>query len=221
MVSVIPNLNTGSDDEIAQKEESRRLFYVAITSAKQCLSISYANKDKNGKDQEASQFVGEILAIRTQFQHPKVNEDAMMEFLATQFTETDQPKIELLDKNYINLLLQNYTLSVTHLSNYFDCPLRFYFQCFIRVPSGKSPSATFGQAVHWALNKVFRKLKDNNDEFPLTDEFMNEFRWFMYRNRDSFTKEEFKLRLIRRKNMPPYYNQNISLEQNSSYETSP
>ena len=101
----------------------------------------------------------------------------------------------MLDKNYINQLLQNYTLSVTHLNNYLDCPLRFYFQCLIRVPSGKSPSATFGQAVHWALNRTFKKLKEWGDEFPPTEEFMKEFRWYMYRNRDSFTKEEFKLRL--------------------------
>jgi DNA helicase-2/ATP-dependent DNA helicase PcrA len=206
-------LTQASDDDIAQKEESRRLFYVAITRAKQCLAISYSGKDKNGKDQEASQFVGEILAdTHLRVQHPKVNEDAMMEFLAIQFTETDQPKIELLDTNYINQLLQDYTLSVTHLSNYLDCPLRFYFQCLIKVPSGKSPAATFGQAVHWALNKAFRKLKDNDDEFPLTDEFMKEFRWFMYRNRDSFTKEDFARRMdYGEKILPVYYNQNIEV----------
>src|SRR6201996_4779482 len=133
-------LTQSADDDIAQKEESRRLFYVAITRAKQHLSISYSGKDKNGKDQEASQFVGEILAdTHLQLHHPKVDESAMFEFLAVQFTETIQPKVELLDKNYINQLLQNYTLSVTHLSNYLDCPLRFYFQNLIRVPSGKSP----------------------------------------------------------------------------------
>ena len=206
-------LTQASDDEVAQKEESRRLFYVAITRAKQCLSISYSGKDKGGKDQEASQFVGEILAdTHLKVMHPKVDEGAMFEFLATQFSETDKPKVELLDTNYINQLLQNYTLSVTHLSNYLDCPLRFYFQCLIRVPSGKSPSATFGQAVHWALNKVFRQVKDNTDEFPLTDDFMREFRWYMYRNRDSFTKEDFKLRLnYGEKILPDYYNQNITI----------
>ncbi|MDB5018488.1 MAG: helicase UvrD [Mucilaginibacter sp.] len=206
-------LTQATDDDIAQKEESRRLFYVAITRAKQCLSISFAGNDKNGKEQEASQFVGEILAdTNLQVHYPKVNEADMLEFLAIQFTEADQPKVELLDKNYINLLLQNYTLSVTHLSNYLDCPLRFYFQCLIRVPSGKSPSATFGQAVHWALNKAFKKLKDDGNEFPLTDDFMKEFRWYMYRNRDSFTKEDFKLRLdYGEKILPAYYNQNIEV----------
>ncbi len=207
-------LTQSGDDDIALKEESRRLFYVAITRAKQCLSISYAAKDKNQKDLEASQFVSEILAsTHLEVQHPKVNPDDMIEFSAMQFTETEKPKVELLDKNYIDQLLQNYTLSVTHLSNYLDCPLRFYFQCLIRVPSGKSPSATFGQAVHWALNKAFKKMKDDdNNEFPLTDDFMKEFRWYMFRNRDSFTTEEFKLRLdYGEKILPAYYNQNLEV----------
>jgi DNA helicase-2/ATP-dependent DNA helicase PcrA len=205
-------LTQGVDDDVAQKEESRRLFYVAITRAKQYLSISYSAKDKSGKDQEASQFAGEILAdTQLSIQRPKVDELTMLEFLATQFSEAEKPKVELLDKNYINQLLENYTLSATHLSNYLDCPLRFYFQCLIRVPSGKNPSATFGLAVHWALNKAFWKLKDNGNEFPLTEEFMREFRWFMHRNRDSFTKEEFKLRMdYGEKILPPYYNLNIN-----------
>jgi len=198
-------------DDTAQKEESRRLFYVALTRAKQCLMISYASKDKNGKDQEASQFIGEILAdTHLVVDHPKVNEDEMLEFYAAQFSIEDKPKIELLDRNYISQLLQNYTLSVTHLSNYLDCPLRFYFQCLIRVPSGKSPSATFGQAVHWALNRTFKKLQEWGDEFPPTEEFMKEYRWYMYRNRDSFTKEEFKLRVAYgEKILPTYYEQSI------------
>lgn len=200
-------------DDIAQKEESRRLFYVALTRARQCLMISYAGKDKNGKDQEASQFIGEILAeTHLQVKHPQVGEDAMLDFYSTQFSEADKPKVELIDKNYINQLLQGYTLSVTHLSNYLDCPLRFYFQNLIRVPSGKSPAATFGQAVHWALNKAFRNLKDNNDEFPLTQEFMDHYRWYMRRNRDSFTKEDYKLRLeYGERILPVYYEQNIEV----------
>ncbi len=207
-----PDTLTGSIvDEAAMKEESRRLFYVALTRAKQLLSISYSGKDKKGKDQEPSQFIGEILAdTHLLVDRPKVSSDDMLEFFATQFSEADKPVVELLDRNYINQLLQNYTLSVTHLSNYLDCPLRFYFQCLIRVPSGKSPSATFGQAVHWALNKTYRRLKENNDEFLSTEEFLKEFRWYMYRNRDSFTKEDFKRRVdYGEKILPLYYEQNV------------
>ncbi|RYY32416.1 MAG: PD-(D/E)XK nuclease family protein, partial [Sphingobacteriaceae bacterium] len=207
-----PDTLTGAgDDDISQREEARRLFYVAITRAKQCLNISYARKDKKDKDQESSQFVGEILAeTHLQVTYPQVSSDDMVEFLATQFSEADKPKVELLDKNYIDMLLQNYTLSVTHLNNFLDCPLKFYFQCLIRVPQGKSPAATFGQAVHWALNRAFRKLKENNDRFMPTEDFMREFRWYMFRNRDSFTKSDFKLRVdYGEKILPAYYEQNI------------
>lgn len=203
-------LTSSASDDIAQKEEARRLFYVAITRAKQHLHISYAGKDAKGKDQEPSQFIGEILAdTDLQLSFPKVSDTDMLGFFATQFSEADKPVVELLDRNYINQLLQNYTLSVTHLSNYLDCPLRFYFQCLIRVPSGKSPSATFGQAVHWALNKAYRKLPDYGNEFMPTADFVQEFKWYMYRNRDSFTKTDFKLRVdYGEKILPPYYELN-------------
>jgi DNA helicase-2/ATP-dependent DNA helicase PcrA len=177
-------------NELAEKEEARRLFYVALTRARQCLMISYSAMDKKEKDQEASQFIGEILATtHLTVQYPKVRPDDMVDFYLTQFTEDDKPKVQLLDTNYINQLLQNYTLSVTHLNNYLDCPLKFYFQCLIRVPSGKSPAATFGSAVHEALKRAFRKVKDKDDLFPPTDEFMQDFRSYIYRNRDAFTKE--------------------------------
>jgi DNA helicase-2/ATP-dependent DNA helicase PcrA len=204
-------LTQGSKDDGSQTEESRRLFYVALTRAKQCLMISYSRKDKNGKDQEASQFIGEILAsTHLQVQHPDVGVDDMVGFYLTQLTEEDKPKVELLDKNYIDQLLQNYTLSVTHLSNYLDCPLRFYFQCLIRVPSGKNPAATFGSAVHDALRKAFRNLKDNGDEFMPAETFMKDFGAYMWRNRDSFTKDDLKRRMAYgEKILPAFYEKNV------------
>ncbi|MCJ8210794.1 ATP-dependent helicase [Mucilaginibacter sp. RS28] len=204
-------LMQASADDIAQREESRRLFYVALTRAKQHLYISYPAKDRNGKDLESSQFVGEILAeTNLQVQHPHVNSESLLNYFATQFTEEDKPVLDLLDNNYINILLQNYTLSVSHLNNYLDCPLKFYFQNLICVPSGLSPAAAFGSAVHHALNRLFRKLKDNNNEFMPLDDFMKEFRWYMYRNRDLFTEEEFKRRLSYGDLiLPAYYEWNL------------
>jgi len=204
-------LSQGSTDEGSQTEESRRLFYVALTRAKQCLMISYPRKDKNGKEQEASQFVGEILAsTHLHVQQSHVGVDDMVSFYLTQLTEEDKPKVELLDKNYIDQLLQNYTLSVTHLSNYLDCPLRFYFQCLIRVPSGKNPAATFGSAVHDALRKAFRNLKDNGDEFMPVETFMKDFSAYMWRNRDSFTKDDLKRRMAYgEKILPAFYEKNV------------
>nr|WP_249665445.1 ATP-dependent DNA helicase [Mucilaginibacter sp. Bleaf8] len=205
-------LMQASADDSAQQEESRRLFYVALTRAKQCLIVSYASHDRNGKDQEASQFVGEILAeTHLQVKHPQVSQNAMMNYLATQFSEADKPVVELLDKNYISQLLQSYVLSVTHLNSYLDCPLKFYFQNLIRVPAGKSPAMAFGSAVHHALYRAFDKMAKNDNQFPTADEFMKEFRWFMLRNRDSFTSDEFRLRMdYGDKILPAFYQQNVN-----------
>ena len=43
-------------------EEERRLFYVAMTRAKDKLIISYV-KEKNGKDLSPSRFVEELLLV--------------------------------------------------------------------------------------------------------------------------------------------------------------
>ena len=43
-----------------QTEEERRLFYVAMTRAKEILKISYV-KEKNGKEQNPSRFVDELF----------------------------------------------------------------------------------------------------------------------------------------------------------------
>ncbi|MBS1525054.1 MAG: ATP-dependent helicase [Bacteroidetes bacterium] len=211
--SLPDTLTHGSADDSSHTEESRRLFYVALTRAKQYLTISYPRRDKNGKEQETSQFVSEILAsTHLQATNPQVGVDDMVNFYATQLTEQDKPRVELLDKNYIDQLLQNYTLSVTHLSNYLNCPLRFYFQCLIRVPSGKNPAATFGLAVHDALRKAFRNLKDNGDEFMPAETFMKDFNAYMWRNRDAFTKDDLKRRLAYgEKILPAYYELNVPL----------
>ena len=56
---VVPYKKAKTEDEI---EEERRLFYVAMTRAKQKLVISYV-KEKNGKEVNPSRFVNELLLV--------------------------------------------------------------------------------------------------------------------------------------------------------------
>ncbi len=206
-----PDTIFSSIAEGSELEESRRLFYVALTRAKHALQISYCSKDNTGKDLEASQFIAEIRQSEDfEFENIHVENQELIKFLSLPFEEQVKPKVELLDTNYINSLLEGYTLSVTHLSNYLDCPLKFYFQNLVRVPSGKSPSATFGQAVHWALNKLFKHLKDNDNEFADANYLVDQFRWYMNRNRDSFTEEDYKRRIeYGEKILPEYYTEHV------------
>jgi DNA helicase-2/ATP-dependent DNA helicase PcrA len=53
----------------------------------------------------------------------------------------------------------------------------------------------FGSAVHHALEHLFRKMQNNNNQFPTVEEFLNDFGWYMRRRRELFTKEQFARRL--------------------------
>ncbi len=87
-------------------------------------------------------------------------------------------------------------MNVTALNNYLKCPLNFYFNNLIRVPSGKNEATVFGSAVHHALQKLFEKMQASNvNAFPSKVDFMQDFDWYMKRNREHFTKEQFNRRM--------------------------
>ncbi|WP_423148774.1 ATP-dependent DNA helicase [Rubrolithibacter danxiaensis] len=195
----------------SDEEELRRLFYVALTRAKKCLFISFPEQDAKGKPLESTVFIGEIQAATDlEVQRQEVSEEVLTDFFILQFTENEHPELGLIDRDFVGQLLQNYALSVTHLNNYLDCPLKFYFQNLIMVPSGKNETMTFGSAVHWALNKLFRALPDNDNEFHSLEKFLEDFNWYMNRNREAFTSEQFKRRMeYGSKILPEYYNKYV------------
>ncbi|MEO6232816.1 MAG: ATP-dependent DNA helicase [Ferruginibacter sp.] len=201
--------NLVSNTNIATSlEESRRLFYVAITRAKTHLHISYPQKNANDKPLVKSSFVTEI--IETSDLQPalkQVPENLLTDYLALQFIEKARPEIALVEDEYIDQLLKRYTLSVTHLSNYLNCPLKFYYQNLLRVPAAKNENMAFGSAVHYAVEMLFKKMRTNNNTFPSSMEFLREFKLYMKNNREAFTPEQFKRRLeYGEKILPAYYN---------------
>jgi DNA helicase-2/ATP-dependent DNA helicase PcrA len=85
-------------------------------------------------------------------------------------------------------------MNVTALNNYLKCPLQFYFNNLVRVPSGKSESTEFGSAVHFALQKLFQLMQEK-EQFPELKQFIGDFEWYMRRHRENFTKEQFARRM--------------------------
>ncbi len=196
-------------DEI---QELRRLFYVALTRAKTNLQISYTKTDIKGKEIERSMFVGELLSSnKIEVESRTIDDHDVLNFFALNFMDADaQVSTNAIDHNWVDSILEKYTLSVTHLNNYLDCPLKFYFQNLVMVPSGKSDSMTFGSSIHWALEKFFRLVVETKD-FPPVENLIKDFDWYMYRNREAFTKEQFERRIeYGHKIIPPYYHQYIN-----------
>ncbi len=193
-------------------QELRRLFYVALTRAKTNLQVSYTKTDIKGKEIERSMFVGELLSSnKIEVDQWVIDDHEVLNFFALNFIDADaQVSTNAIDHHWVDSVLEKYTLSVTHLNNYLDCPLKFYFQNLVMVPSGKSDSMTFGSSIHWALEKFFREVVDTK-EFPPVENLIRDFDWYMFRNREAFTKEQFERRMeYGHKIIPPYYHQYIN-----------
>lgn len=143
----------------ARNDEERRLFYVAMTRAKQRLSLSYAQKDSRGRGQVASLFLTELPE---QYQTSVVAEQAVPDVVPSLTVLTTvpvrQPDQEM--RAWLTATLQTYSMSVTSLNNYLTCPRLFFYRNLLRVPEFKPAHLTFGTAVHAALRELMAAWGD-------------------------------------------------------------
>ncbi len=191
----LPDTVLSSLENADDKEELRRLFYVAITRAKKFIQVSFSANKADGKEAEASQFIIEMTEGNEKtITHKKIEEDIQVQYKLLHLQTAPQPEIDQLEADFIEPKLEKFTMNVTALNNYLKCPLHFYYNSLIRVPSGKSEATTFGSAVHDALNKLFRKMQERNNQFPEVKELIEDFNYYMHRHREAFTQVEFKNR---------------------------
>lgn len=159
---------TNTDLSAKEKnEDERRLFYVAMTRAKEQLYISYPEKviDNNyQQDKFPSVFLTELNEIEEKLEEPLLEEEqpsrlleAVDEHLAKLLsvvpatTATDRRQEEFLIS-----LVKNFSLSVTALNSYLRDPQEFLLNNLLRVPRAKVVAMAFGTAVHSALENYYR-----------------------------------------------------------------
>lgn len=190
------NMFASSTANDESNEELRRLFYVALTRAEQHLYISYPLNNIDGKAIERTMFIEEIMEhYDLPVEKILIPDEIKTEFGALEFTEM-APEIEKAEDNFINALVEKFSMNVTALNNYLKCPLEFYYKSLIRIPSGKSEATEFGSAIHHALEQLFRKMQaSSTNTFPPAETLYEDFKWYIHRHRENFTKESFARRL--------------------------
>ena len=163
----------------ANYDERLRLFFVAITRAKIALNISYARTDDRGKESLIASFLSNHA--------PEIMPDSdLSEKTAISETDWRAPLTTPITDDLRSLLaptLEHYKLSATHLNNFLDVsnggPQTFLLNNLLRFPQAKSASATYGTAVHAALQfshnmvRVDGKLPERSKIF---DQFSQQLR---------------------------------------------
>jgi DNA helicase-2/ATP-dependent DNA helicase PcrA len=182
-------LNNKDNDEL------RRMLYVALTRAKKELYVSYFNQDLKEKDVEKSLFLYEIFGEKYEAEKPVVSNEMIFEF-ETLINHTDEEVVlQAMEKEFVDKQLSKFEMNVTALNNYLQCPLRFYYNNVVRIPSGLTETMTFGSAIHYALEKLFEDMKKNNQVFPPLERFEDHLKFYMSRNKEKFSPEGFKHKL--------------------------
>ena len=191
-------------------EARRRLFYVAITRAKKHLHVSYAQTDERGRTLGKSQFVSEILTTST-FKTEKISDDVLLKTQIAQLTEGTLLPKELFEENFVTEVLKDFNLSVSALNAYLDCPLSFYFESILRIPSQPSPAFQYGEAMHYALRKLFGEMLRSKDKtFMTLAEFIRVFDVDFSRRKPLLDPLEYDRRLSTgRQSLTQFYEQMV------------
>ena len=141
-------------------EDARRLFFVGITRAQEHLILCTSGQAEDGKPLAECQFLHELVQTvglaRTAIKlTPEELQVAQQQLLPPPAGAATLPDAALLDE-----LLRDYALSSTHLNTYLRCPVTFYYEHVLRVPSPRSEYLFFGNSIHHALEHCFRQAQD-------------------------------------------------------------
>lgn len=182
------------EKESAQEseEELRRLFFVAATRAEKFLYLSYPLFTNEGKSLEASRFIEEMNENDSiKVEAVNIPEETKIRYSILRYGLTQQPLLEKGEEDFINSLLQNFKMNVTALNNFLDCPVKFYYNSLIRVPSAVNESAQFGSSMHDALNYYYNRMMEDK-KYAEKDVLLSRFQWHITQHREVFTPQSLK-----------------------------
>ncbi len=198
---------SGTEDAL---EAQRRLFYVAITRAKEGLYLSYSEQDEKGKALQQAIFIDEVSKQKDiEIIHPILSEEVMAASQLLHLLETSKPRLPEQDKNGIDRLLEGFTLSISGLNQYLKCPLSFYYEQILQAPIATSPFASYGLAMHNALRRFFEKmLLSKQKKFPDVVNLLQLFEYEMRKWKSNFSHAAYEHKLaLGKKNLAAYYRQ--------------
>jgi DNA helicase-2/ATP-dependent DNA helicase PcrA len=180
-------------------ETGRKIFYVAATRARRELIITYANKTTDGKSLEPTQFIAESKLPTTIITDVNIDKYLELQFCKKQIAFD-------LDKILIKERLSEFQMSASAFIKYLRCPITFYMENVLRVPSIPHPALLYGNAIHLALSKLFNAARGNVEMTLLL--VIQIFDDYMQKRKHQISKIDYNLRIkLGHDALTHYYNE--------------
>lgn len=156
---ILPREKEDEDDI----RDERRLFYVAMTRAREQVTLSFALEDGQGRLLTPVRFINEL-------DDSQISKTSLAKTKTPKNIQTlDKKKSKQLDEklDYTKRVLLENGLSVTALNHFLNCPSEFYYKSILKVPEPPSASSEKGNAMHEALSRVW--TLDKKDEKTISE----------------------------------------------------
>lgn len=153
--STVPVKKDGKVEVIPQDfhlQEERRLFYVAITRAKDLLILTGAKFYGEGRrEKKLSPFVFEALPgfVLKETEEQKDKQLTLLD-VSEQFKETNETNTEI-EKYKVR------TISYSALQAFDICPLHYKARYILGIPTVPSSAQSFGITIHETLSEFYKK----------------------------------------------------------------
>lgn len=207
LIKLPPGIIVFEDTETEEDKnsEERRLFYVALTRAKQEIILTGSTVYQASAkmiypsiflEDLPKELIEEVDTSKLEKSTAKILENNL-----TPQTDTVLPN----EDEYLKEILKDFKLSPTALNTYLQCHYKFKLDNLYRIPRSKAPSMCFGTAVHYALENLYKNLSE--DKLISKNEFLNSFEQAL--RREILSPNDFKDRLAHgKKVLTSYYETN-------------
>ncbi|MFZ5363998.1 MAG: UvrD-helicase domain-containing protein, partial [Patescibacteria group bacterium] len=140
-------------------EEERRLFYVAMTRARDGLFLTSALDYGGQRKKKLSRFLMELGFVESEAKAP------------TGQVYFDEETVSMLSGKVVKKFWLPSKFSFTQLKAFETCPLQYKFAHVLVVPTRGKFNFSFGKSMHGTLYKFFeqRAKKENNRQTNLFD----------------------------------------------------
>ncbi|MEA2674341.1 MAG: ATP-dependent helicase UvrD/PcrA, partial [Chloroflexota bacterium] len=146
-------------------QEERRLFYVAMTRARDELILSHSSESAGGRARRVSPFVTEALDLPTAGFNGDAFPSAVHARSPFERITAAEPRGAAPEAS--QLPIQGpLMLSHSAIDDYLTCPLRYKYAQVVRVPTAPHHSMVYGAALHQAVQEFHRSQARGK---PLTE----------------------------------------------------